>query len=108
MDAGRWAVVCNQVVDRAAVRGNACSYLADFNIGNGNDRVRVVTVSRGGRLINRWEDIRRLKNFRPRFIADGGALAKYTGNPQIRMWESKQEAERKAAELTVSQQRELR
>ena len=40
------------------------AYLVRPNPGGGGDRIGVLLRSRGGRWVEKWEDIRRLENFR--------------------------------------------
>lgn len=61
-------VACNyRVPTKDAAQGALC-YVLDPNYGNGCERVRLLVRSRGARWIDRWEDSRRLTNFRVKTV----------------------------------------
>lgn len=60
----RLAVACNYAEGTAAVAEGALAFVWLTNPGGGNDRIQVLARSRGGRWIRKWEDMRRLTNFR--------------------------------------------
>lgn len=64
----RRVVQCNYATAVSAVAAGARAYLVRPNPGGGNDRIVILVRSRGGRWIQKWEDIRRLKNFRPKTL----------------------------------------
>jgi hypothetical protein len=64
MEEDKRVIACNIIEPTpTAVRG-ALAYLEWPNGGGGNDRVPLLIRSRGGRWIHKWEDMRRLGNFR--------------------------------------------
>lgn len=76
----RRVVQCNYATGISAVTTGARAYLARTNPGGGNDRIVILARSRGGRWIEKWEDIRRLENFRPKTLPPGHPLS---GDPRI-------------------------
>lgn len=61
-------VQCNIAAPtKTAVEGSRC-YLANLNPGGGSDRIVVLIRSRSGRWIAKWENIRRLTDFRVKTI----------------------------------------
>lgn len=60
-----WQVIaCNYTEPVSAVAAGARAYVVPQLGGNLPGRVRVLARSRGGRWIEKWEDIRRLRDFR--------------------------------------------
>lgn len=59
-------IQCNYAVGTKACAEGARAYVWLTNPGGGNDRIQVVARSRGGRFVERWEDIRHLRDFRLR------------------------------------------
>lgn len=60
----RHVVQCNYATSASAVAAGARAYLVRPNPGGGDDRIVVLARSRGGRWIEKWEDIRHLADFR--------------------------------------------
>lgn len=60
----RRVVACNFREATNVARKGARAYLVRPNPGGGDDRVVILVRSRGGRWVEKWEDIRRLENFR--------------------------------------------
>lgn len=61
-------VACNYAVAvKTASKGSLCYVLRD-NAGWGNERIVILSRSRGGRWIMRWERIDRLTNFRTKTV----------------------------------------
>lgn len=60
----RHVVQCNYTEGITSVAQGARAYVIYPNDGNGAERICVLVRSRGGRWIEKWEDIRRLGNFR--------------------------------------------
>lgn len=60
----RRAIACNIRVPTATAVEGALAYVLWTNPGNGNDRLPLLIRSRSGRWIEKWEDMRRLDNFR--------------------------------------------
>jgi hypothetical protein len=58
------AVACNFSASTSAISKGSKAFVQLWNPGGGNDRVFVLARSRSGRWINKWEDVRRLCNFR--------------------------------------------
>lgn len=58
------AIACNLTEATSTASRNALAYLQWPNPGWGNERVALLIRSRGGRWIEKWEDMRRLGNFR--------------------------------------------
>ena len=58
------AVACNYIMSTSACSKGAKAFVLGENPGNGNDRIRVLARSRGGRWIEKYEDSRHLGNFR--------------------------------------------
>lgn len=71
---GLRVVQCNLAVPtKTAVEGARC-YLVNLNPGNGSERILVLIRSRSGRWIEKWENIRRLHNFRAKTVPAGHPL----------------------------------
>lgn len=60
----RRVVQCNYVEPTGVASKGARAFVTRSNGGNGNDRVMVLVYSRGARWVEKWEDVRRLGNFR--------------------------------------------
>jgi hypothetical protein len=60
----RRAIACNITTPTATASTGTLAYVRWTNPGNGNDRLPLLIRSRGGRWIEKWEDMRRLGNFR--------------------------------------------
>jgi hypothetical protein len=60
----RKVVQCNYAVPVSAAAAGARAYLMLPNPGSGADRIEILLRSRGGRWVQKWEDIRRLEDFR--------------------------------------------
>jgi hypothetical protein len=60
----RKVIACNYDSGRRAVAQGALAYVLPQLGGNLPERVRVLVRSRGGRWIEKWENVRRLVNFR--------------------------------------------
>ncbi|MDQ3933413.1 MAG: hypothetical protein M3340_02140 [Actinomycetota bacterium] len=57
-------IACNYREAVSSIPWGAKAYVVLLNRGNAHDRVEVLARSRSGRLIRKWENIRRLGNFR--------------------------------------------
>jgi len=64
MNTDRRVVQCNYAVGTNIASEGARAYVSLPNKGNGHDRIRVLVRSRGARWVLKWEDTRRLTNFR--------------------------------------------
>lgn len=62
--ADRMVVQCNYAEPVSVAAEGARAYLVRPNPGGGDDRIVILARSRGGRWIEKWEDIRRLRDFR--------------------------------------------
>lgn len=60
----RRVIACNYSEGTKTCKKGARAYLVQTNPGGGHDRIVILARSRGGRWIEKWEDIRRLKGFR--------------------------------------------
>lgn len=60
----RRVVQCNYVSGTGVAAAGARAYLVRGNPGNGHDRIVILVRSRGGRWVEKYEDIRRLDGFR--------------------------------------------
>jgi hypothetical protein len=60
----RKAIACNFLEATKIATQGAKAYLVNPNPGWGNERVTVLARSRGGRWVQKWENTRRLGNFR--------------------------------------------
>ncbi len=58
------AVACNYSVPVKAASRRSIAYVLNVNRGGGAERIEILSRSRDGRWINRWERIDRLTNFR--------------------------------------------
>jgi len=58
------AVACNYRYSTKVCPVGAKAYVLGTNPGNGNDHIRIVARSRGGRWVEKYEDSRYLENFR--------------------------------------------
>lgn len=70
----RRVVQCNYAVPVSIAAAGARAYLLRANPGGGSDRIVVLARSRGGRWVEKWEDIRRLDNFRAKTLPPGHPL----------------------------------
>ena len=61
-------VACNYTEGISSVPTGALAYVLLANAGGGHDRLFVLARSRGGRWIEKWEDVRRLTNFRAKTL----------------------------------------
>lgn len=57
-------IQCNYVVGTKVCSVGARAYVWLTNPGGGSDRIQVLARSRGGRFVERWEDVRHLRDFR--------------------------------------------
>lgn len=60
--------VCNYAVAINSVPQSAKAYVLLHNPGGGGDRLYILVKSRSGRWIEKWEDRRRLTNFREKTV----------------------------------------
>jgi len=60
----RKVVQCNYAVPTKIAAQGARAYVVYPNGGNGHDRIGILVRSRGGRWVEKWEDSRRLRDFR--------------------------------------------
>jgi hypothetical protein len=60
----RKVVQCNYAVPTKIAAQGARAYVVYPNAGNGHDRIGILVRSRGGRWVEKWEDSRRLRDFR--------------------------------------------
>jgi hypothetical protein len=67
----RHVIACNYAVDCKTATKGALAYVTLMNPGNGNLRIEILSRSRGGRWIVKWERIDRLTNFRLKTIVPG-------------------------------------
>lgn len=73
--ADKYMIVCNLAVPTATARKGAAAILGPTSGGAiGDGRVLLYIRSRGGRLISKWEPIKRLTNFRVKTLAEGNPL----------------------------------
>jgi hypothetical protein len=63
------AIACNYVEGASACAQHALCYVSQFKQLRHSGRVQILARSRSGRWIRKWEDIRRLKNFRLETLA---------------------------------------
>lgn len=66
--ADKRVIACNYRVPAKVARAGALCYVLDANYGNAGERVRLLVRSRGARWIEKWEDTRRLTNFRGKTV----------------------------------------
>jgi hypothetical protein len=64
----RYAIQCNFAAGTRYCAAGARAYVRLTNPGGDNDRIQILARSRGGRWIERWEDIRHLRDFRVKTI----------------------------------------
>lgn len=60
----RRAIACNYIEGTSPTPQGGLAYVLLPNPGSGAERVQLLARSRSGRWIEKWEDIRRLTNFR--------------------------------------------
>lgn len=60
----RRVIACNYLAPVSPVSAGALCYVSLLNPGNGHDRIKILARSRSGRWVQKWEDRRRLTNFR--------------------------------------------
>lgn len=78
MSVDKKIIACNFRQGTSVARKGALAYLLSDNRGNGSDRVEILIRSRGGRWVEKWEDIRRLENFRVKTIPSEHFLYSYS------------------------------
>lgn len=71
---GRRVVQCNLNRGQSAAAKGARAYVVLTNPGGGHDRIVVLIRSRGGRWIEKWQDIRTLEDFRVKTLPFGHPL----------------------------------
>ena len=95
------AIACNYAEATKTASVGAIAYVTLSNPGNAHERIFIVTKSRGGRWIAKWERTTRLNNFRLKTVVEGSpeyrALArKFNGgwlpNGTLALLKSLQEA----------------
>jgi hypothetical protein len=64
----RVVVALNLTETTNVAPAGALAFLVGPNPGNGNDRIEILVRSHGGRWVRKWEDIRRLTNFRAKTL----------------------------------------
>lgn len=64
----RRVVACNYRAASKIARQGALAYVLLTNPGGGHDRMEILVRSRIGRWVRRWEDTRRLTNFRAKTL----------------------------------------
>lgn len=62
--ADRKVIQCNYAEGTSSAPEGARAYVVLPNPGNGHDRIMVLFRSRGGRWVEKWESIKRLRDFR--------------------------------------------
>ena len=62
--ADRRAITCNYRETSKVAPAGALAWVILTNPGNAHDRIEILIRSRGGRLVRKWEDTRRLYCFR--------------------------------------------
>ena len=83
----RRVVQCNyREATNIAAEGARC-YLVRPNPGGGDDRIVILARSRSGRWIEKWEDIRRLRDFRVKTLPPEHPL-----HGDERLWDYEPEA----------------
>lgn len=68
------AIQCNLTTSQKTAAKGARAYVTLPNPGNYSDRIEILLRSRGGRFIEKWQDIRTLENFRAKTIPIGHPL----------------------------------
>jgi hypothetical protein len=94
----RSVVQCNYAGPVSAAAAGARAYLVRPNPGGGDDRIIILVRSRGGRWVEKWENIRRLENFRPKTLPPEHPLY-----GDLRIWDH--EAEGMAGRMTAARAR---
>lgn len=61
-------IACNYKESISAVRKGALCYMLNSNPGNGGERVNLLIRSRSGRWIEKWENVKRLGQFRMKTV----------------------------------------
>jgi hypothetical protein len=77
----RRVVQCNYIEGTGVASKGARAFVTRSNGGNGTDRVMVLVYSRGARWVEKWEDARRLGNFRIKTLPPKHPLADRTFAP---------------------------
>jgi hypothetical protein len=67
-------IACNYRVGTKTASAGSLAYVINSNPGNGADRVEILSRSRGGRWISKWEAIWRLTNFRAKTVVDADVV----------------------------------
>ena len=64
----RRVVACNYVEATSECREGALAYVILTNQGGGSDRIFIFARTRSGRWVRKWENIKRLGNFRMKSV----------------------------------------
>lgn len=72
--ADRKVVQCNYAEGTKIASLGARAYVVYPNPGGGHDRVGILVRSRSGRWVEKWEDARRLRDFRVKTLPPGHPL----------------------------------
>lgn len=68
MNLDRKVMACNYVVPTNVAVAGARAYVCLTNPGGGGDRIDILVRSRSGRWVRKWENTKRLHNFRPKTL----------------------------------------
>lgn len=79
----RQAIACNYLEATNVAAQGALAYVILTNPGWGGERVMILVRSRGGRWVEKWENTRRLGNFRLKTICPEDPLYRFS---QIRSY----------------------
>ena len=67
----RRVIQCNLTRPQSTASAGARAYVILTNPGSGSSRIEILLRTRGGRWIEKWQDIRTLHNFRPKTLPFG-------------------------------------
>lgn len=98
-----WAVACNFRLGTKIASPGAQAFVAPTVAGNGSERIDILVRSRSGRMVRKWEDIRRLWNFRAKCIPDRHPLH---GDERVMLFPGRMAAQAHADMLTLCCRRE--
>lgn len=83
----RRVIQCNYAEATGIATDGARAYLVLPNPGGGHDRIQILVRSRSGRWVEKWEDIRRLTDFRAKTLPPEHPLYDHD-----RLWDSEPES----------------
>ncbi len=93
-------IACNYSTGAKTATEGSIAYVVQLNPGGGNDRILILSRSRGHRWIEKWEAITRLNNFRSKTVPMDNPLYR-------RLLNAIDSSEKAITDLKAARQREV-